>query len=236
MSVSSGMRRMSVLIAIAVLSAAGPLRGQESLDRGSFVLMRGAAETGRVEFSVRPTSGQRGNGGLLVTGTTHTPAKEVSYILEVSADLAPVSYQLTETVGGHAARRVSAQITGPRFSARAATEAGDVARELPVRAPFVILSADDFTSYLFVPRPDAGTTRTLNAVRTETLSGITGTVTGEGDDNVTVGGQSVACRRYLLKLADGETHQFWITATGSLLQVSTPATGITATRTQAPPR
>lgn len=229
------MRQLAVLPLLWGL-AAGPIAAQETLDRGTFVLMRGNAETGRVEYAVRPTSGQRGTGGLLVVGTTRTPAHEVQYILEVSADLAPVSYQLTENTSGHVARRVSAQILGPRFSARASTDAGEVVRELPVRQPFVILGADDYAAFLFVPRPDAGTTRAVNVVRTETLAGTTGTVTGEGDDTITIAGQPVACRRYLLRLADGESRQFWITATGSLLQVSTPATGIVATRTQAPSR
>lgn len=218
------------------LALAPTLGAQEYLDRGTFVLMRSGAETGRVEFAVRATSGQRGTGGLLVIGTTRMPGREVQYILEVSADLAPVSYQLTESAGGHVARRVSATITGPRFSARATTEAGEVARELPVRPPFLVLSADDYTVYHFMPRPDAGASRAVNVVRTENLTATTGTVTGEGDDSVRVAGQAIPARRYQLRLADGDTRQFWITATGSLLQVSGTNSGTVATRTQPPAR
>jgi len=220
------MRQLAVLTLLWGYSAAS-LECQETLDRGTFVLMRGNAETGRVEYAV---------GGLLVVGTTRTPAHEVQYILEVSADLAPVSYSLTENAAGHVVRRMSAQIIGPRFSARAQTDAGEVARELPVRQPLVILGGDDYAAFLFVPRPDAGATRPVNVVRSETLTGTTGTVTGEGDDTITIAGQPVACRRFVLRLADGETRQFWITSTGSLLQVTTPGTGIVATRTQAPSR
>ncbi len=224
-------------LALALLCAfAGPLQAQEYLDRGTFVLKRGEAETGRVEFAVRATSGQHGTGGLLVIGTTRTPAHEVQYILEVSADLAPVSYQLTENSGGRVVRRMSAQIAGPRFSARTTTDAGEVSRELPVRPPFLILATDDYTVFHFAPRPDAGSSRPINVVRTETLTPTTGTVTGEGEDSVQVAGQYLHCRRYLLRLADGESHQFWITPTGSLLQVRTAASGVLATRIQAPTR
>lgn len=228
--------RTSAVLVVACGLAARPALGQDYLDRGTFTIQRGGAETGRVEFAVRATSGPRGGGGLLVIGTTRTPGREVQYVLEVAADLAPVSYQLTESTGGNVARRVQAMVAGPRFSARATTEGGEVNRELPARAPFVILSNDDYTIYHFVPRPDAGATRNVNIVRLETLAPTTGTVTGEGDDSVRVAGTNVAARRFLLRLADGETRQFWITATGSLLQVTGPAAGVIATRTQAPTR
>ena len=89
------MRKLTTLAFLCV-SLATPLLGQEYLDRGTFVLKRGDAETGRVEFAVRATTGQRGDGGLLIIGTTRTPAHEVQYILEVSRDQAPVSYQMTD--------------------------------------------------------------------------------------------------------------------------------------------
>lgn len=228
--------RFPTALAIICGTLAAPLQAQEYLDRGTFVLKRGEAETGRVEFAVRATSGQRGTGGLLVIGTTRTPDHEVQYILEVSADLAPVSYQMTENSGGHVVRRMSAQVAGARFSARSTTEAGEVARELPIRSPFLILASDDYTVFHFAPRPDAGVTRPVHVVRIETLTPSTGTVTGEGEDSVRVAGQFVPCRRYLLRLADGEARQFWITPTGSLLQVTAPGTGVIATRTQAPSR
>ena len=227
--------RVAVVCA-CLLTLPAVLPAQEYLDRGTFVLRRGDAETGRVDFAVRATTGQRGDGGLLVIGTTRTPAHEVQYILEVSRDLAPVTYQMTETSGGRVVRRMSAQVAGARFSARAATEGGEVNRELPARSPFIILAADDYTVFHFVPRPEVGATRSVNVVRTETLAPTTGTVTGEAEDSVRVGGQFVPCRRYALKLADGETRQFWITPTGSLLQVSAPGGTVMAVRTQAPAR
>jgi hypothetical protein len=228
------MRLLTALV-LAGSWAAAPLAAQEYIDRGTFVLKRGDAETGRVEFAVRATTGQNGTGGLLVIGTTRTPAHEVQYILEVSRDLAPVSYQMTQNSGGRVLRRMSALVAGNRFSARSTTDGGEVARELPVRNPFLILAADDYTVFHFAPRPDAGVTRPIHVVRIETLTPSTGTVTGEGEDSVRVAGQFVPCRRYLLRLADGETRQFWITPTGSLLQVSAP-TGVIATRTQTPTR
>ncbi|HEY2807029.1 MAG TPA: hypothetical protein VGI92_14315 [Gemmatimonadales bacterium] len=228
------MRRVAVMVVIAAALAARA-EAQEYLDRGTLVIARGGSETGRVEFAVRATSGQ-GQGGLLVVGTTRTPAHEVQYILEVTRELTPVTYQLSETTGGHVVRRVSAQVVGMRFSARASTEAGDVARELPVRPPFVIMGSDDFTFYFFLPRPEPGASRVVNVVRTENLTLTTGTVTNLADDTVLIAGHPIDCRKYELKLADGDTRQFCMTPTGGLVQVVIASSGITATLSQPPSR
>jgi hypothetical protein len=219
---------------LLLAGGASALEAQEFLDRGAFVIARGGAETGRVEYAVRFTTGQQGQGGLQTVATTRTPAHEVQSVLETDKNLAPVSYQSIESSGGRVSRRVSAQIAGARFSARASTDAGDVARELPVRPPFAILGDEDYTVFYFIPRPDSGATRTLNLVRTRDLSATTGTVTGGGNDTVTVAGRPVVARRFELRLADGEVRQFWMTPAGSLVQVALPAAGLIATRTEAP--
>src|SRR5689334_5714829 len=211
------------LLVLATLAIVPRLAAQEFLDRGALVITRGGGEAGRIEFAVRVTTGSTGTGGLLTIGTTRTPAHEVQYALETTRDLAPVSYQLSETSGGHLVRRLSAQIAGPRFSAHATTDAGETSRELPVRMPFIILGSEDYTAYLFLPRPDQGASRPIYAVSSESLTPLSGTVSGDGDDNVTIGSQSIACRKFTLRLANGETSHFWITPTGSLIQVSIPS-------------
>ena len=218
---------------LAVLLAGGPsaLAGHEYLDRGAFIITRGGTETGRVEYAVRSTTG-----GLQTVATTRTPAREIQYVLETDRNLAPLTYQSIESSGGRVTRRVSAQVSGARFSARASNDAGDVARELPVRPPFAILGDDDFTVFYFIPRPEAGVTSTLNLVRTRDLSATTGTVTGGVEDTVTVASRPVAARRFELRLADGEVRQFWMTPAGSLVRVALPAAGLIATRAEAPAR
>ena len=218
------------------LAAAWPLAAQEYMDRGAFVITRSGTEVGRVEFAVRVTTGQQGRPGLLTIATTRTPARDVQYALETTAELAPVTYQSTESSGGRVQRRLSAQISGARFSARASTPDGDVARELPVRAPFVILNEDDYTVFYFVPRPDEGATRNINVVRTRDLTATTGTVTGGPLDTVSIAGRPIPARRFELRLADGDTRQFWVTPSGSLIQISIPAINGLATRAEAPAR
>ncbi len=99
------------------------------------------------------------------------------------------------------------------------------------------MGSDDYTFYFFLPRPDGhGNSQVVNVVRTENLTATTGTVTNIGPDSVAIGSQSLACRRYELRLADGDTRQFCVTTTGSLLQVTLPSSNLTATLTQAPSR
>jgi len=224
------------LLLVLLTGGASVLEAQEYLDRGAFIIARAGAETGRVEYAVRATTGQAGQGGLQTVATTRTPAHEIQYVLETDRNLAPVTYQSIESSGGRVTRRVSAQIIGARFSARATTDAGDIARELPVRQPFAVLGDDDYTVFYFIPRPETGASRALNLVRTRDLSATTGTVTGGGADTVSIAGRPVEARRFELRLADGEVRQFWMTASGSLVKVALPAAGLTATRTEAPGR
>lgn len=224
------------MLGLLGLAAAWPLAAQEYMDRGAFVISRSGAEMGRVEYAVRMTAGQQGRPGLLTVATTRTPAHEVQYALETTAELVPITYQSTESAGGRVVRRVSAQVGGPRFSARASTPDGDVARELPVRMPFVILGDDDYTIYYFVPRPDPGQSRDVNVVRTRDLSPTTGTVAGGPTDTVLIAGRPVVARRFELRLADGDVRQFWMTPSGSLVQVAIPSAGLIATRAEAPNR
>ena len=226
------MRRLAIAAVAAALIQA-PLGAQTLLDRGTLILVRGGGEAGRVEFAVRTTTGSAAEGGQLAIGTTRTPAHEIQYALETDRLLAPLNYTLTESAAGHVVRRISAQVAPPRLSVHAVTDAGETSRELPARAPLVIMADEDFTAYFFLPRPDAGERRTLNVFRVESMTSVSATVTGEGDDNVGVGAQPIPCRRYTLQLSNGERAQYWFNLTGSLIKVTAPS-GLIATRAQAP--
>jgi hypothetical protein len=216
----------------AVLAAA-PSRAlaQEFADRGVFVIERGSAETGRVEFALRHTAGK---GGLLLVAATRTPAHDLDVALELSRDSVPVSFQQTETVGGRVVRRVSATVSGRRFSARASSTEAEIARELPVSVPLLILGEEDYASFAFLPRPDAGTTRTVTVVRTTDLTSQTALVDGGLADSIRIQGRELHCRRFTLHFPDGEERRFWIAMDGRLLRVAIPGSGILATRAELP--
>lgn len=213
--------------------AAAPTRAvaQEFADRGVFVIERGSAETGRVEFALRRTAGK---GGLLLVSATRTPAHDLDVALELSRDSVPVSFQQTETAGGRVVRRVSATVSGRRFSGRASSAESEVARELPVSPPLVIMGDEDYAAFAFLPRPDSGATRTVTVVSTADLTGRNALVDGGVADSVRIRGRALPCRRFALHFPDGEERRFWIGADGRLLRVEIPASGILATRAEPP--
>jgi hypothetical protein len=218
----------------ACLSAAvaGPARGQQFLDAGTFLLTNNGAEAGRVEYAIRPNPSRQGEPGVLVVGTARLRGREIQHALELTADHVPVSFQQTETVGGRAARRVTAQLVGTRFSIRVASADGESAREFPVRPPVAVLGEDDYAAFYFVPRAEPGTPRAVTIVRAQDARAVQATVEAQGPDTVTVGAQTIGAQRFLLRMADGDERLFWFTSAGDLLRVSSPRQGLVATRTE----
>lgn len=232
------MKALIVTLAFACRLGVLPscLTAQEFLDRGTFVITRGGSEVGREDFAIRPTVGRQGQSGVLAVSTVRENGRELQHALELTAEHTPLTFQQTESAGGHVVRRLSAQLAGLRFSVRLTSSDGEAAREFPVRAPAVILGDDAFNEYYFVPRPSDGAPRSVSVVRPGDARAVPGTVEAMGPDTVTVGGLVVEARRFALKLQDGEERLFWVTLSGDLVRVALPATGTTATRAELPRR
>lgn len=229
----SGLRLAAT--ATLALASTAPLGAQEFLDAGTFLVQRGGTETGREEFAIRPTAGRQG-GTVLLVSTTRLPAREVQQALELATDHTPVTFQQTETAGGRVVRRVSAQLAGVRFSARIVSTDGETAREFPVSSPVAILGDESYAGFYFVPRPEAGSSRTVSIVRAQDVRPVSGSVANLGPDTLTIAGRQVAAQRFALRLADGDERQFWFSAAGDLLQVAVPGSGVVATRAELPRR
>ena len=224
------MRRCAPLALLALVARIAA--AQEFVDRGVFVIERGNAETGRVEFAVSRSTGSQGRGGFLLVAATRTAAHEVAYALELSRDSVPVTFTQTETSSGRIVRRVSAALNGHRFSARASSSDLEVSRESPVSAPLLILGDEDYTAYAFLPQPDPGHSRAVTVIRARDLEPAAAQVLALGHDTLRIASRLVPCRRFTLRLADGEERQFWVAAGGSLVRVALPAAGLVATRTE----
>ncbi len=207
------------------------LCAQAFLDRGTFVVLRGGAETAREEFAIRAAPGR---GGYLAVSTTRGGGREVQHALELAQDHTPVSFQQTESTGGQVVRRVSAQIAGTRMSARLASVDGETVREFPVRPPVVILGDEQASAFYFVPHADSA--RAVQLIRPSALRPVSATIESAGDDTVTVAGQTIPARRYVLRAADGDERRFWFTPGGDLLRVARPSEGTVATRAELPSR
>ena len=223
--------RAWALLGAALAAVAARADAQEFADRGVLVIERGSAETGRVEFAVRRTTG---TGGLLLVSATRTPAHDLDVALELTRELVPASFQQTETVQGRVVRRVSATVTGHRLAARASSAESELARELPVAAPPIILGDEDSAPLALLPPPDSGATRSVTVVRTSDLTSVAGLVEGGAGDSVRIQNRVLPARRYALHLADGEERRFWLSPEGRLLRVQLPSSGVVATRSEPP--
>ncbi len=226
------MRHTSVAALVLAAAVAPPAAAQQFLDAGTFLLSHNGAEGGRVEFAIRPNASRQGEPGVLLVSTARLRGREIQQALELSSTHVPVSFQQTETAGMRTVRRVSAQLTGARFSVRIVSADGESAREFPVRPPVVVLGDEDVAGFYFVPRAEPGTPRPVTVVRAQDGRAVAATVEAQGPDTVTVGTQTLGAQRFALQFPGGEHRLFWFTSAGDLLRVATPASGIVATRTE----
>ncbi len=224
-------RPLLTVLALAALNAA-PIRAQQFLDAGTFLLTVNGAEAGRVEYAIRPNPSRQGEPGVLLVATARLRGREIQHALELTASHVPVSFQQTETVGGRPVRRVAAQLVGTRFSVRVTSADGEAAREFPARPPVAVLGEEDYAGFYFVPRAETGSPRGVTIVRAQDGRAVQATVEALGPDTVTVGGQTVGAQRFLLRMADGDERAFWFTSGGDLLRVTIPRQGLVATRTE----
>lgn len=209
---------------------------QDFLDRGTFVISRNGSPVGREEFAIRPTVGRQGQGGVLAVSTVRLEGRELQHALELTSDHRPVTFQQTEAAGGRVVRRLSAQLSGVRYSARVTSSDGEAAREFPVSPPAVILGDEAYNEYYFVPRPTDGEPRPVSVVRPGDVRAVPGTVAAHGTDTVTVGDRRIEARRFALRLQDGDERLFWLTPQGDLVRIEIPATSTIATRAELPHR
>ncbi len=230
----------TLLLTLALAGPAGPgarsLAAQDFLDRGTFVIVQNGAEIAREEFAIRPTVDRRGLSGVLAVSTVRFRDREVQHALELGADQAPQSFQETTTQGGHVVASYSAQLSGGRFSARIRSREGESAREFPVRPPVIVLGNDAYNEFYFVPRPASGPARAVSVVRPSDARAMAATVAAQGTDTITIGERAFPVTRYVLRIADGDERQFFMTSNGDLLRVAIPRLGIVATRVEQPPR
>lgn len=232
------MSRLVVLAACcAELVAAAPtLRAQGFLDQGVFVITSDGNEIGREDFAIRSTPGRQGLGGVQAVATVRYRDRDYRAALELTRDRVPVSYQGDATSAGRVSERLIGQCGRGRCAVRVVTQGGEVAREFPVPPQFVILDDDTFDQFSFLPRATGAAPRQITVVRPRQTGVAAGEIRDLGPDSVAIGERSVAAEHYALTLPGSNVREFWLSASGDLLKVFIPGSGITATRSSLPTR
>ena len=219
--------------ALAVLGGTTAAAQVTPVDEGSFTVTRGAASLGSEEFRIVRQSG--GGAAYVARATAAYGDRRVSPILQTDADGLPVRYQVEVRRGGLVEERVSGQAAGAHFRAQTQGDAGEAAREFLLAPGMVLLDADLYHQYYFlVRRADAAGAST----RVPILSPQRGhqtplSVTHAGAERVTVGGETVAARHYVVTGAAGR-RDVWTDEQGRVLRVVVPADGVEAVRSAVP--
>ena len=232
------LRRLAVAavatLAVVSLRARRAAAQSATVDEGTFTVRRGGATLGREEFRIVRQSGV---GTFAARATGAYGERRIAPALQADEQGAPERYQVEVRRGAAVEQRVSAQAAGTHFRAQVQGERGDAAREFLLEPGTVVVDDELFHQYYFLVRR-AGAEGA--ATRVPVLAPRAGTqrplwVTLDGTERLTVGGQPVDARHYVLTDRAGGRREVWADAQGRILRVLLPAEGVDATRTD-PPR
>jgi len=226
-------RRMATAILTAALSslAAGAAVGQQTLDRGTLVIIQGDRVVGREEFLLR--SGRRSGSpdGFTLSSTVSYPAdrplRTLTAVVEFLPDSQPVA-SILELQNGEQERVL--MVIGPRrVTVRLKTPAGESAREYPAGGS-VLLADDSVFAYHALPpslsHPEA---------RGMTLRGARhggAEVTDHGAEPTDVGPDQRTLWHVSVTLA-GATRHLWYDEQGRLIKLSIPSRDLVVLRAEA---
>jgi hypothetical protein len=223
----------AAVVAIGTVTSRGGAQ-VATVDEGSFTVTRGAATLGREEFKIVRQSG--GGAAFVARATGAYGDRRVLPVLQTDAEGVPERYQVEVRRGAAVEQRVSGQAAGAHFRAQTQGESGEAAREFLLEPGTVLLDTDLFHQYYFIVRRagTAGATTRVVALAPRRGDQAPLSVTDAGAEAVTIGGQPVAARHYVLTGAAGR-RDVWADEQGRVLRVVLSAEGTEALRT-APPR
>jgi hypothetical protein len=223
----------AAVAALAFGTVRGALAQSGTVDEGAFTVTRGGATLGREEFRiVRPPGG----GAFTARATGSYGERRIAPTLQADDQGSPERYQVEVRRGSTVEQRVSAQASGTHFRAQVQAEDGDAAREFVLEPGTVVLDAELYHQYYFLVRragaAGAGTRVQVLAPRQGTQRPLW--ITLDGTERVTVGGQAVEARHYVLTDRAGSRREVWADAQGRILRVLLPAEGLDAVRNDLP--
>jgi len=219
-----------------LLSAAVAAGQTVSLDEGTYRILIDGTEVGMETFSIR----QNGTGADMVVIArgrvvldTGTGGQEVQASIQLAGtSLRPAAYDVE--VRGAQNQRINARIMGSRVSARITAAAGENMREYLVADGAVLVDEGVAHQYYFLVRRAGSTGATIPIVMPRSSRQVSATVTVADNGSVTIGGQALAARHYVVEPAGGATVHVWADAGGRVLKVEIPSRKYLAIRTAVP--
>jgi hypothetical protein len=213
---------------LLILGASAVAAQGRVIDEGTFLVTRSGAPSQTESFRIRLD-----NGAYIATGQLIAGSRRVSSALTTDTLGTPLDYKLEVRDNGTVTTTLAAITRSGRLSSRSQLAHGDESmREYPVVIGGSLILDDELLHQTFfvTVMKRSGATQVLQPRSARTASV---TVRALGLDGVTVSGRSVTGTRYSL-IGAGPTRDFWVDASGRLLQVEVPALGLKAVREELP--
>ena len=214
----------------ALLLASGPVLAQGTvLDQGVLSIMRGTAEVGREEFTIRlgrPATGQPD--GFTISGTATYSTERPQRVVVTVAELGPDSQMtlVTQEYRNGGTRKAAVGIGARRLTIRTQTPDGESAREHPRTGAVLVIDHSAFAHLALLGTMTPGPVTVVSPFEGERQ---TAQLTDHGNDRIRVKGVERALRHLSLGTGDNALHA-WYDDRGHLVQVSIPARDIRAVR------
>jgi len=214
----------ALLLSATALRAQGPV-----VDQGVLSIMRGNAEIGREEFTIRrgrPATGQAD--GFTISGTATYAAERPQRMVVTVAELGPDSQLtlVTQERRNGGTRKAAVGIGPRRLTIRTQSADGESAREHPRSGAVLVVDQVAFAPLALLGTMTSGPVTVVSPLEGErqTLQ-----LTDHGDDRIRVKGVERVLRHLSLGSGDDTLHA-WYDDRGHLVQVSVPGRDIRAVR------
>jgi hypothetical protein len=209
--------------------AVAPAAAQSRVvDEGTFVISRSGMPAQTEAFRIRLD-----NGVLLATGQLNAGTRRINSALTTDSLGTPLEYRLDVRDNGASTLSVTAVTRAGRLSARSQLARGDESmREYPVSDGRSLILEDDLVHQVYFVTLGRRS-GSVNVIQPRSSHGGSLPIAALGLEPISIGGRQVTATHY--SLGSGATRRdFWLDASGRVLQVEIPSLGLKATREELP--
>jgi hypothetical protein len=226
------MNRYFTALAFSAATAVPASAQVVTLDEGTFTISRGGNPVGRESFTIKSSAAGGGGSVVQARATVSYDDRRLTPVLKADSVGSPTEYQLEVRAGANASEVLKGVIRRGRFSATMQTPRGENLKEYVVSDGALVLDEDVFHQYYFLARGNRS--GSVPVVVPHRNVQVVMRIEERGSTTVTVGGQSIPARAFVLVEPSGNSREVWVDRQGRVLKVSIPSRGIVALRDEAP--
>lgn len=218
---------------ILLLAALAVAQTPGVLDEATLVVRRDTQEVGRETFRLLERRRADSAAGWLLQASARWNSGirplVLSPVLQVERDTEPDGLVIDVSQNG-APLRITGQPGAGRYTLRYIAPGLERARELPDRAPSVLVVDSVFASYLFAAWRAGAEGRSVTAIYPRAAHAARLTISDLGTGSTTLNREPVTLRHVVLRGGpEGPVH-VWLTPEGHLMKVELPARRLSAER------